>query len=131
MPNEHRITKIDDERRLVFGWANVAISKDGKQVVDAHDDVIDLQDLEDAAYEFNLTFRETGENHRGVAKGRLVESFVVTPEKLEALGLAKSALPGGWWVGFYIDDDAAWESVKKGTYRMFSIQGIARDVQEV
>ena len=41
------------------------------------------------------------------------------------MGLAKDALPLGWWVGFRVDDDAAWEGVKKGEYKMFSIQGVA------
>jgi len=125
MSTESKIAKIDAEQRLVFGWANVAIEKSGDQIVDAHGDKIDIEDLETAAYDFNLTFRATGTSHVGVSKGRLVESFVVTPEKLEAIGLAKDALPLGWWVGFRVDDDAAWEGVKKGDYRMFSIQGIA------
>lgn len=117
------ISKIDEERRLVFGWANVAVRKDGNVVIDSQDDYIPPDELEAAAYEFNLTFRATGERHVGTAKGRLVESFMVTPEKLEKMGLAPDALPIGWWVGFKIDDDRAWEGVKKGEYNMFSIQG--------
>jgi hypothetical protein len=126
MSAEHvPVIKIDQDRRLVFGWANVAFDKSGDQLVDSHGDQIDVEDLEDAAYEFNLTFRATGERHAGMSKGRLVESFMVTPEKLEVMGLAKDALPLGWWVGFKIDDDVAWEEIKKGTYKMFSIQGTA------
>jgi hypothetical protein len=34
-------------------------------------------------------------------------------------------------VGFKIDDEATWEEVKKGTYRMFSIQGIAIREEDV
>jgi hypothetical protein len=120
------IAKIDNERRLVFGWANIAVTAKGEQLVDHHDEMIDPEDLETAAYEFNLSFRETGEDHEVDSKGRLVESFFVTPEKLERMGLAKNALPQGWWVGFRVDDDAAWDRVKKGHHRMFSIQGVAR-----
>lgn len=121
--------KSDDEQRMVFGWANVAITKSGEQIVDAHGESIDIDELEAAAYDFVLEFRATGTSHVGKTKGRLVESFLVTPEKLEAMGLAKDALPLGWWVGFKIDDDAAWEGVKKGDYRMFSIQGLAVPVE--
>ncbi len=121
-----RIAKLDTDRQLVFGWANVCVRCSGETVVDSHDDTIDAEDLETAAYDFNLEFRETGENHTGVAKGRLIESFFVTPEKLERMGLKKDALPRGWWVGFKIDDRKAWERVKKGDHRMFSIQGIGR-----
>ena len=124
------VVKTDDEQRLVFGWANVSIEKSGAQVVDAHDESIDLDELEAAAYDFVLEFRATGTQHVGKAKGRMVESFVVTPEKLEVMGLAKDALPLGWWIGFKIDDDAAWEGVKKGDYRMFSIQGLAVPVED-
>lgn len=121
-----RIAKLDTERQIVFGWANVCVRCSGEAVVDSHDDVIAGEDLETAAYDFNLHFRETGENHEGVAKGRLIESFFVTPEKLVKMGLKKDALPTGWWVGFKIDDKDAWRRVKKGDHRMFSIQGTAK-----
>jgi hypothetical protein len=123
-----KVVKVDDDNRLVFGWANVAIRKDGEQVTDSHDECIDPEDLENAAYLFNLEFRELNERHKGVSKGRLVESLAVTPEKLVAMGLAEDALPQGWWVGFYVEDDAAWEKVKKGEYSMFSIEGSATRV---
>lgn len=121
-----KIAKLDPERRIVFGWANVCVRCSGETVVDSHDDTIAADDLETAAYQFNLSFRSTGENHEGVTKGRLIESFFVTPEKLERMGLKKDALPRGWWVGFKIDDKRAWERVKRGDHRMFSIQGVAR-----
>jgi len=118
------IAKIDADRHLVFGWANVAVQKDGTPVEDLHGDVIAITDLEEAAYAFNLEFRATGEMHTGEAVGQLVESFVVTQEKLEKMGLAQHALPQGWWVGFHIPDDAIFAKVKEGAYTMFSIQGM-------
>ena len=48
---------------------------------------------------------------------------VFTKEKMQAMGLPEDALPQGWWIGFYIDDDDAWEKIKSGDYRMFSIEG--------
>lgn len=129
MNEQVKILKVDDDNRLVFGWANVAIRKDGEQVTDSHDEQIDPEELESAAYLFNLEFRELNERHKGVSKGRLVESLAVTPEKLEAMGLAKDALPQGWWVGFFVEDDGAWEKVKKGEYSMFSIEGSAARVE--
>lgn len=120
------VAKIDDDRQIVFGWANVCVTCKGERLVDHHDEVIDPEDLESAAYDFNLNFRDAGEDHQGDVKGRLIESFFVTPEKLERMGLAKNALPQGWWVGFKVDDPDAWDRVKKGHHRMFSIQGVAR-----
>lgn len=120
-----RVVKMDDDRHLVFGWASVAVRKDGGTVVDGEADVIAPADLEDAAYVFVLKFRDLNERHHGMTKGQLVESLAVTPEKLEKMGLAPDALPVGWWVGFYIEDDAAWMRVKSGEYQMFSIEGSA------
>lgn len=120
------IAKLDSERRIVFGWANVCVRCSGEKVVDAHDDTIDPVDLESAAYDFVLKFGETGENHMGKVKGRLIESFFVTPEKLQKMGLKSDALPQGWWVGFKIFNKHAWERVKRGDHRMFSIQGMAK-----
>lgn len=125
LADEARIAKVDADRNLVFGWANVSIRKDGEQIVDRQGHVIDPDDLEDAAYIFNLQFREMNEMHQGDSVGRLVESLAVTPEKLEKMGLAKDALPQGWWVGFYVDDDETFAKVKDGTYGMFSIEGKA------
>jgi hypothetical protein len=122
---EQPIAKFDEDRHLVFGWANVAIRKDGTRITDHHGDQIDPADLEDAAYVFNLQFRETGVMHTGKAVGRLVESFFVTPEKLAKMALPPDALPQGWWVGFYIEDDDVFAKVKSGAFSMFSIQGRA------
>lgn len=117
------ICKIDAARQLVFGWASVAVRKDGETIEDLQGDLIDPADLEDAAYEFVLHFGEANAEHAGETVGQLVESLVVTKEKLQALGLPGDALPQGWWVGFYIPDEPTWERVAAGHYRMFSIEG--------
>jgi len=126
------IAKIDEEQRIAFGWANVCIECDGTPVVDSQDHSIDPTDFEKAAYEFNLSYHGSafGENHEGDPKGRLVESVFFTPEKLEAMGLSKSALPTSWWIGIKVDDDDAWRRIKKGEHSMFSIQGKAVMVED-
>jgi cation transport regulator ChaB len=121
-----KICKIDAAQRLVFGWASVAIHKDGVPVEDLQGDLIDPDDLEEAAYAFNLDFREANAEHVGPVVGHLVESLVVTPAKLEAMGLSHDALPQGWWVGFHVPDDGAWARVAAGEYSMFSIEGTAQ-----
>ena len=123
------VVKIDEDRNLVFGWAYVSVSKTGMPVVDHSGEMIDPADLEDAAYVFNLVFRDSGVMHKGEAVGKLIESLVTTPDKLEKLGLPPGALPVGWWVGFYIEDDEIFAKVKSGEYQAFSIQGqAAREV---
>lgn len=122
---DFNVYKVEDQR-LIFGWANIAATADGQPVLDAHGDIIEPGVLEKAAYGFNLNFRDAGQMHSGGSIGRLVESFMVTPEKLVAMGLPADALPVGLWVGFKIDDADVWAKVKDGTYPMFSIQGRAR-----
>lgn len=123
-----RITKSDDETQTVFGWAYVSEDAQGVQVVDHSDEWISKEDLEIAAYEFTLNSREGDERHTEEVKAHLVESFVPTPEKMEAMGLAKDALPAGWWVGFYIPDSEVYAKVRDGEYRAFSIGGHAKKV---
>lgn len=124
------IYKKDNDRRLVFGWANVAIRVDGEQIQDLQDDIIDPENLAEAAYNYVLNFRAGGEEHNpGLRnKARLVESCVFTTEKMNAMGLPEGILPQGWWIGFYVDDDDAWEKIKNGDYLMFSIEGTGRRI---
>jgi len=118
------IKKVDEERRMVFGYAYVAKRADGSAVVDHSGDRVDNVDsLEFAAYDYVLKSREGDVMHTRKQTSVLIESMVFTPEKCEALGLAKDAMPMGWWVGFKILDDEAWEGVKTGKYAMFSIEG--------
>ena len=129
--NNYTIMKTDDDKRLVFGWASVSITADGEQLEDLQHDLIDPEDLEEAVYEYVLKFRDTGERHNPNLrkKGKLVESCVFTVEKQKAMGIPEGTLPIGWWIGFKIEDDEAWEKVKNGTYRMFSIEGKANRVR--
>lgn len=122
---EFTVYKTDDDKRLVFGWALVAIKVNGEQLEDRQKDIIDPEDLEEAAYEYVLNFRDTGEQHIPTMrkKGKLVESCVFTAEKQKAMGIPEGILPVGWWIGFKISDDDAWQRVKSGHYKMFSIEG--------
>ena len=121
------VYKTDDDKRLVFGWASVAITVNGEELEDRQHDTIEPEDLEEAAYDYVLNFRDTGEEHRPELrqKGKLVESCVFTREKQKAMGIPEGILPVAWWIGFKIEDDEAWQKVKNGTYRMFSIEGKA------
>ena len=120
-----RIRKLDDDKRLVFGWANVSVTVDGRQVVDYQHDMIDPDELEQAAYRFVELYRDGGEMHERTGVGVLVESVVLTEDKQEALGLIPGTVPVGWWVGFRVLDDEVWQKVKEGEYSMFSIGGQA------
>lgn len=119
LEGKFEIQKSSEEKRLAFGWASVA------NIVDSQGDVIDAEELEQAAYNFVRFYREGGEMHERGGCAELVESIVFTPEKLKALGLNENALPPCWWIGFYVTDEAVWQKVKSGEYSMFSIEGKA------
>ena len=117
-----KFTKADDERRLAFGFASVA-EVDGQPVVDSQGDVISIDELETAAYNFVADSRTAGLMHEKTGVATLIESFVITPEKAEIFGLDN--VPFGWFVGFKVTDDATWQRIKSGELGMFSIGGRA------
>jgi hypothetical protein len=127
------IAKIDEDKRLVFGWANIShewIEKDGQkvlhQVQDHQDDMIDSEDLEEMGYRFAKLYRDGGEMHVKKGSATMVESMVFTLEKQAALGIPEGIVPVGWWIGYEVTSDSAWKAVKDGTYKAFSIEGSAR-----
>ena len=122
------VMKSDDDKRLVFGWASVAVRVDGEVIEDWQEDVIDIADLEAAAYDFTADFGTAGEMHERGGVGRLVESIVFTKAKAASMGIPPGVLPEAWWVGFRIEDDEVWAKIKDGTYSMFSIEGTGERV---
>lgn len=124
-----RIMKSDDEKMLAFGWANVSMRVDRELIEDWQADIIEPEELENAAYEYVLLYREGGEMHERGGVAVLIESVVFTEEKMQAMGIPAGTLPVGWWIGFKITDKDVWEKVKNGTYQMFSIEGEAERVE--
>lgn len=135
------ISKVDTDKRQVFGWCSVT-SFDGQPVLDRQDDVFPLEEMESSAYDYVLNSRKGGDMHARVRKGLttgfdqplhtsdLIESFVVTPEKLAAMGLPENALPHGWWVGFKVHDEHQWDLVKSGKRPGFSIHGRGQRIEK-
>jgi Putative phage serine protease XkdF len=119
------IAKSDDERRRVFGWASIAVRKDGEVLIDLQDDVIDIYDLEEAWYAYVAESGELDFRHEGPVRGHLIEAMVFTPEKIAALGLPDDSMPLGAWVGYEIDNPADYALVKQLGFFMFSIAGTA------
>jgi len=129
------ISKVDEDKRQVFGWCSLS-KVNGEPVVDRQNDFVPLDEIEKSAYKYVLESRKGGDMHkRQMKKGfgdsqdepvhtaDLIESFVVTPEKLKQMGLDEDALPHGWWVGFKVNDEDQWQMVKDGKRTGFSIHG--------
>lgn len=121
--------KADSEKQQIFGWASV-VEVDGEPVVDLQGDRISPDEMEKAAYSYVQKSRKGGDMHlrdnwEPIQKSEMIESFIVTDEKRQAMGLPTS-VPTGWWVGFQVQDPQVWADVKAGKRTGFSIHGTGR-----
>lgn len=116
------IEKTDEEQQMVWGWAYLTQDDAGHQVVDHGGDVITIDDIQKAAEDFIMESRVGGVMHEEVA-GFVSQSIVVTDELARELGL--TTRKRGWLIGFKVTDPDAWEAVKAGKLRAFSIGGTA------
>lgn len=126
------ISKVDTDKRQVFGWASISKKHGAEVVEDLQGDSIDTDELEKAAYNYMLKSRKGGHEHQKGDEGPvhvsdIIESMVITKEKKEALGLPED-MHEGWWVGFKVNDDKVWELAKSGELAGFSIHGSGRRV---
>ena len=126
---EGEIAKTNIDKQQLFGWASV-IEINGEPVVDLQGDRITAEEMEKSAYEFVVKSRKGGDMHQRdgwqpIHKSDMIESFMVTPEKRDAMGLPDT-VPTGWWVGFQVRDQQLWDDVKTGKRTGFSIHGRGR-----
>ena len=115
------IEKVDEERRLVLGWLNVN-KVGGSYVIDRQGDIIPDRELEDAVIDFGLNSRVGKVMHDGrqVARGLV---FPMTDWVQKALGvdMGKGGAIGLW----IVEDENAWQAVKSGRLKSFSLGGKA------
>jgi len=123
------IAKANEDKQQIFGWASV-VEVNGEPVVDLQGDAITAEEMEKAGYEYVMKSRKGGDMHlrdnwSPIQKSEMIESFIVTDEKRDAMGLP-SDVPTGWWVGFQVRDPEVWAKVKSGERTGFSIHGHGR-----
>lgn len=118
-----QILKLDNEQRMVYGWASV-ITENGIPVVDTQGDVIKAETLVKAATEFMLSARVAKDMHSGGKIGEFVHSMPITKEIADALGISSDK--EGWIVACKVYDNAVWDKVKSGELKAFSIGGRAK-----
>ncbi len=120
----------DTKRRVVAGFAKVA-ARGGELIPDTENDVVEVEELEKALHRFFDESREGSAGHYAPKALSFVGGVVITPEKLEAMGLSKEAAAtctSGAWVEARVDDPAVWARVESGELRAFSIEGSAKRV---
>lgn len=112
----YKSDKLDEEKRLVTG---IVLQP---EVVDAHGDVISVEEIEKTAHEFMEKFRAIGEQHLELAEAVPVESFTAKDD-MELGG--EKVLKGSWVLTVKVLNDELWEAVKNGSYTGFSIGGFS------
>ena len=85
------IAKANDDKQQIFGWASV-VEVNGEPVVDLQGDAITAEEMEKAGYEYVMKSRKGGDMHlrdnwSPIQKSEMIESFIVTDEKRDAMGL--------------------------------------------
>ena len=111
-----KITKSDADRRLVYG---VVLEP---EVIDAHNDVVSVDEIENAAHNYLIKSRMIGDQHNKPAKADIVESYIA-PADLDIGG--QHIKKGSWVMVTKVHDDRMWTGIKKGSYTGYSIGGYA------
>lgn len=117
-----KVTKMDDDQRIVYGYASV-ISKDGVPIVDRQGDIITAEELEKAASQFMLGERNGLTMHKGEPTTTIIHSFPMTNETKKAYEIESPY--EAWLIAVKVHDDATWAKVKEGELKDFSIGGAA------
>jgi len=115
---DFELHRTDDDRRLAVAWASVVTRPDGDLIVDGDDDIILIEDLEEA---FINSFMDGGlgkggelHGHEGgeIGSADVVQFFTLSKEERDALGFGNG--PEGAIVKFRVNDDDLWEKIKAG-----------------
>lgn len=114
------IVKVDQDERIVWGWASVVMEK-GQPVVDRQNHRITPEEMEKSANEFMADVRLAKAMHDGGGVGEVIHSFVVTDEICKVFDIECDRR--GWIIAMKIHDDATWDRVKSGELSAFSIGG--------
>tara|TARA_B100001123_G_scaffold170526_1_gene196181 strand:- start:38232 stop:39752 length:1521 start_codon:yes stop_codon:yes gene_type:complete len=111
-----KIAKSDADRRLVYG---VVLEP---EVIDAHNDIVSIDEIENAAHNYLIKSRMVGDQHSKPAKADIVESYIA-PADLDIGG--QQIRKGSWVMVTKVHDDSMWSGIKKGAYTGYSIGGYA------
>lgn len=120
--DKFEVLKVDEEQRIIYGWASVT-KVDDELIVDRQGDIIETDTLHKAVNDFMENVRVGKLMHQGEQVGQIIHSFPVSKEIMGALGIQTNK--EGWITGYKVYDDNLWDDVKSGLYAAFSIGGAA------
>lgn len=112
--------KANSTGSYVRGWASV-VAQDGTPIEDWQGDVIDIDDLRNAAHDFISDVRVAKALHKGEQIGEVVESLIIDDDIAKALGITDTRR--GWFVGMRVNDSTVQKRIRDGELKQFSIGG--------
>lgn len=118
-----------NEERIVYG---IVLEP---ETIDAHNEIIDAKTIRTAAHLYMEFYQQKGFQHGKSSKYpkfpkglRLLESYVA-PINMTVNG--KKIKAGSWVMAMRIDHDNLWEDVKNGLVTGFSIDGLAKVIDDI
>lgn len=113
------VLKFNDEKQLVYC---VVLEPDE---LDAQDDFMDADDIEDTAHNYLLDSRVVGSEHTEPIKAAPVESFIAPQDFSVDKGKygPQMVKKGSWVIGLKVFDPKEWDKVKSGEYTGVSVGG--------
>lgn len=116
-----KVLKVDTNRRLVFGWAQVC-TKSGKDYYDTDNQHFPEEVTLDAWVKFMNDTRVHKAMHSGEQVGSVAFAFPAFDDIMKSLGF-NEAHQTGIIAGVYVNDDDVLQKFHSGEYTGFSIGG--------
>lgn len=116
--SEIPIIKRDDEKQIVYG---VVYEPD---VVDAHGDYTDAEEIEKACHEFLEEYQNISFMHQElINKDARISECYIAPVDFEWAG--RKVKKGTWMMAVHVLNGQMWSLVKEGKITGFSMEGTA------
>lgn len=119
----YNVIKVDTDRRLVFGWAQVC-TKGGEDYYDTDAQHIPENITLDAWSDFMRNGRVNKAMHSGDQVGDVAFAFPAFADIFKSLGL-NIGDQSGIIVGVYVNNDEVLNKYHTGVYKGFSVGGSA------
>lgn len=115
-----KVSGVDEELGLVFGWGIVCKDESGADYRDSQDNHIPEAAMVHATTDFMKTERMAGEMHTRMDAGTILHSFPLTGDIAKAMGIETKKT--GWMIAM-APDPAMLAKFADGTFTGFSIGG--------
>ena len=123
---DFQIVKCNMDQKVIFGWASAAALMDATRNENRNNGMNVSEDWESVMHAYASMCWEKAEqcDLNIQKKARMIESVILTKEKMRVLGIPEGTVQEGWWIGLRVDDDVLWEKMNKGILCTFTIEKI-------